>query len=99
MKNLLIGLAFLPAACGGTPVYLTTSPGAALPGFIAACNKNDSLGRCSDWSSKTEYCVHPKGVNEPEPIIPCAMIHDGKVDESEVKKWTKDRNSVEASKN
>jgi len=70
LGGLIIGTV---ALVGCTPVYLTTAPGAAMPGFIAACNAHDAVGRCTDWSNKTDQCVNPSGATEP-PLVPCSSI-------------------------
>lgn len=64
------------SACSGGGMYtvMETTPGSALPGAIAVCNQRDSIGRCSEWSSRSDTCVNPKGMNEPNPVVPCASI-------------------------
>lgn len=54
-----------------------TAPGAALPSTtgIAVCWKRDAIGRCKDWSEKSHMCVNPKGIDEPEPLLPCSSLH------------------------
>lgn len=64
-------LALVLAAC--TPSYLMTAPGAAMPGFISVCTAHDAVGRCKDWTNKTDQCVNPSGGTEP-PVVPCASI-------------------------
>lgn len=73
---LLIGLMFALSGCsgGGHQLVLETTPGTHLPGGISVCNARDEIGRCKDWSSKSDRCVNPKGANEPDPIVSCASI-------------------------
>lgn len=71
-------LATLLALTGCQTTYESTSPGAALPSGIAWCNGHDAIGRCTDWSAKTDQCINPKGINEPEPTVPCNKIINGK---------------------
>ena len=66
-----VSLALLLSAC--TPSYLMTAPGAAMPGFIAVCTAHDAVGRCRDWTNKTDQCVNPNGSTEP-PVVSCASI-------------------------
>ncbi len=69
----------LLALTGCTANYLATAPGAAMPSpLLAFCGEYDSAGRCKDWSPKTDQCINPKGVNEPEPIVSCNRIINGK---------------------
>lgn len=68
-----IGLSLILAGCGG-PIAQQTAPGAALPTGISMCRDWDAAGRCKDWSSKSSQCINPKGINEPEPVVPCDSI-------------------------
>jgi hypothetical protein len=69
----------LLTGCSGGGMYtvMETTPGSALPSGIAVCNKRDQIGRCKEWSSRGNQCVNPKGINEPNPVIPCATIRMG----------------------
>lgn len=42
--------------------------------WVSVCNERDEIGRCKDWSAKSDQCVNPKGANEPDPIVPCSSI-------------------------
>ncbi len=71
----LIFSLFTLSGCGGAPVYLMTAPGAPLPtGALGFCKAHDTVGRCTNWTSNSETCVNPEGVNANPPTIPCADI-------------------------
>ncbi len=73
MKYLYIFLLLLVTACN--PIYTAVAPGSPLPkGFIAGCTGWDVIGRCTSWTSESDQCVNPKGINEPNPVVPCADI-------------------------
>ena len=72
----IIGAVLLLSGCGGGGhhMVLETAPGAHLPGGLSVCNSRDEIGRCTDWSTKSDRCVNPKGPYEPNPIVSCASI-------------------------
>jgi hypothetical protein len=74
------GLTLSLYGCAGMPPAQETAPGTALPSAyaISVCNERDLAGRCKDWSSKSDICVNPKGINEPEPVVACSNIKNGK---------------------
>lgn len=76
MKALILSSMILLAGCsgGGVHTVLETTPGSALPSGIAVCNQRDAIGRCSEWSSRSDQCVNPKGMNETNPVVPCNSI-------------------------
>ena len=78
MKVLIFSSLILLAGCsgGGVHTVLETTPGSALPAGIAVCNQRDSIGRCSEWSNRSDQCVNPKGMNETNPVIPCNSIKE-----------------------
>lgn len=77
MKKFVLA-ALLLSGCGGNPLYLTTSPGAALPGgAIAYCEEQDSIGRCKKWSPESDKCINPKGINVEPPLVWCNYIKNG----------------------
>ncbi len=86
MKNLiLIGMVAALAGCAIDPHtpdrgmldwYLKTAPGAATPSSSGMnyCGATDEIGRCKDWSKKSDMCINPLGINAQPPIVPCASI-------------------------
>lgn len=74
--TLLLGTVLALAGCGGGGhhMVLETTPGTHLPGGLSVCNARDEIGRCKDWSVKSDRCVNPKGPNEPDPIVSCASL-------------------------
>ena len=60
---------FLLAGCNS--VYQGTAPGAPIPKGIAACVEWDAVGRCKRWSSESETCINPKGMDAQPPLVPC----------------------------
>ena len=58
----------------GLEVAQGTAPGYPLPTGIAVCNKIDMIGRCMKYSTESDYCVNPKGINEDPPILPCSSL-------------------------
>jgi len=76
MRAIIFSSLLLLTACsgGGVHTVLETTPGSALPAGIAVCNQRDAIGRCSEWSSRSDQCVNPKGMNEPKPVVPCTTL-------------------------
>lgn len=74
MTSKYILLVLVLTGCGTTPNYVSTAPGSPLPYGLAFCNEWDAVGRCKNWSSNSDECINPKGINEPNPVIPCASI-------------------------
>lgn len=54
--------------------YMATAPGAPLPSGLAVCQEWDEIGRCRQWTSESETCINPEGVNAKPPIVPCSSI-------------------------
>lgn len=79
MRSILFSSLIVLTACGGGGhhMVLETAPGTHLPGGISVCNARDEIGRCKDWSAKSDRCVNPKGPYEPDPIVSCASINRG----------------------
>lgn len=83
MRPIISSTLLLLAGCSGGGMYtvMGTTPGSALPAGIAVCNERDTIGRCSEWSSRSDQCVNPKGINEANPVVACNTIggrSDGK---------------------
>ena len=83
MKKLFLGwmLAFALSGCGGGghQMVLETAPGTHLPGGLSVCNARDEIGRCKDWSAKSDRCVNPKGPYDASPIVSCASLRKNKM--------------------
>ncbi len=65
LASMLVGLT------GCNSVYQGTAPGAPIPKGIAACLEWDAVGRCKHWSSESETCINPKGMDAQPPLVPC----------------------------
>lgn len=76
MRYLLVLLSL--AGCGAPPIYVDTTPGYPLPDqsglTVNWCEERDMIGRCKIWAKPSEWCINPKGINEPEPLVACASI-------------------------
>ncbi len=78
-KHMLVLVAAMAlSGCANDTVALEmamgTTPGTHLPGGLSICNARDEIGRCKDWSVKSDRCINPKGPNEPNPVVPCSSI-------------------------
>ncbi len=73
------GCMLLLAGCGPT-AQMATAPGSPLPGGFAVCAEHYSGGRCADWRSATDTCVHWNGIDArgPDgaatPFVPCDTV-------------------------
>lgn len=76
MRAIIVTSLILLTGCSGGGMYtvMETTPGSALPKGIYTCNERDAIGRCSEWSNRSDQCVNPKGINEPDPVVPCKSI-------------------------
>lgn len=64
---------FLLIGCG-SPITWDTAPGAPLPNGAAFCTGYDAASRCTGWTSESDQCIKPKGINEPQSVVPCVSI-------------------------
>ena len=71
ITRMILAYAGLLLLAGCNSVYQGTAPGAPIPKGIAACLEWDAVGRCKQWSSESETCINPKGMDAQPPLVPC----------------------------
>ena len=74
---LLIGTVVALSGCGVSRMYIIsqTTPGYPIPGGLSVCLEGDGTGaRCKIWSNPGNECVNPKGLGEPELLVPCDSL-------------------------